>query len=254
MSEILKLIDVNKRFGGVITAENVCMEVEEGQIVGLIGPNGAGKTTLLNLISGILPVDSGTIEFLGQDITILPSHKRASMGIARTFQTPRLLQRSNIRENLLIADDLGKGRSFIESIFDQTSPNYLDELNKLTKVAGFKFYLEDPITSLTFGQRKLLEIIRSILTNPKLILVDEPAAGLNSAEIENAVKLLHLASKERGISIILIEHSMDMVMNICSKITVLNFGKVIGCGSPEEISNNEEVITAYLGRNRDVRD
>ena len=204
---ILKLMDVNKSFGGVIVAEHVELELLAGEIHGLIGPNGAGKTTMLNLISGIYEMDEGRIEFMGKDISRLPAHKRAHMGIGRTF---------------------------------------------LTQLAGFTFCLEDDISSLTFGQRKLLEIIRAILAEPKAILIDEPAAGLNGAEIQNEIQLLQWAAKERGMGILLIEHSMDMIMSVCQTITVLNFGRVIACGTPEEIAGNEEVIIAYLGRDEDA--
>ena len=189
MEKILKLNKVNKRFGGVVTALDVCMELEPGAIHGLIGPNGAGKTTLLNLISGIYEVDSGSITFMGRDITHMPSHERAHLGLGRTFQTPRFLERSNIEENLLVAADLGKRVPFWKSFISRKSLDFLDDLEHLTQLAGFSFCLEDEMDSLTFGQKKLLEIIRAILTHPKVILVDEPAAGLNNREIENAVKL-----------------------------------------------------------------
>lgn len=252
MEKILKLNKVNKRFGGVVTALDVCMELEPGAIHGLIGPNGAGKTTLLNLISGIYEVDSGSITFMGRDITHMPSHERAHLGLGRTFQTPRFLERSNIEENLLVAADLGKRVPFWKSFISRKSLDFLDDLEHLTQLAGFSFCLEDEMDSLTFGQKKLLEIIRAILTHPKVILVDEPAAGLNNREIENAVKLLEMTAQEMGIGIILIEHSMDMIMNVCQQITVLNFGEVIACGTPAQVSSNEDVITAYLGRERNV--
>lgn len=252
METILQLENVNKSFGGVVTARDVCMELQAGQIHGLIGPNGAGKTTLLNLISGIYDTDGGTIRFLGKEIAKMPSHDRAHLGLSRTFQTPRFLERSNIEENLLLATDLGKRESFFHSFLKPKNTDYLSDLQRLTEIAGFSFCLEDDMTSLTFGQKKLLEIIRAILTSPKAILVDEPAAGLNNKEIENAVALLKLAAEERGMGIILIEHSMDMIMNVCQRITVLNFGQVIACGTPQEVAGNEDVITAYLGRERDV--
>ncbi len=252
MENLLELKKVNKRFGGVITALDVDMTVKAGEIHGLIGPNGAGKTTLLNLISGITPVDSGSISFAGEDITEYPAHKRARMGIARTFQQPRFLERSDIEENMLLSNDVAKPMHFFRSFFSKKDNSYIQELDELTRVAGFGFGLQDDMSSLTYGQKKLLEIVRSMLTHPKVILVDEPAAGLNSVEIENAVKLLQIAAKERGIGIVLIEHAMDMIMNVCDNITVLNFGQVIACGVPDEVSANEEVIAAYLGREKNA--
>lgn len=252
MNELLRLTNVNKRFGGVVTAKDVCMSLKAGEIHGLIGPNGAGKTTLLNLISGITPADSGKIEFLGKDITNMPAHKRARLGMGRTFQSPRFLERSDIEENMLLATDLQTRKSFFHSFFSKKDASFTKDLNDLTGVAGFQFYLEDDMTSLTYGQKKLLEIIRSMLSAPKVILVDEPAAGLNSKEIENAVELLRIAAFQRNMGIILIEHSMEMIMKVCHNITVLNFGEVIATGTPKEIATNEKVIEAYLGRKQDA--
>lgn len=252
MEPILKLTDVNKSFGGVVVAEHVNLELMPAEIHGLIGPNGAGKTTLLNMISGIYDMDSGKIEFCGKDISHVPDYTRARLGIGRTFQTPRFLDKATIEDNLMVANDLAHRISPLKSFFSARDRSYLDKLNELTRLAGFTFHLEDGISSLTFGQRKLLEIIRALLTDPKVILVDEPAAGLNGAEILNVNKLLDYATKEMHIGVVLIEHSMDMIMSICDRITVLNFGRVIACGTADEISSNEDVITAYLGRDEDA--
>lgn len=252
MGPILKLTDVNKTFGGVVVADHVNLSLLPGEIHGLIGPNGAGKTTLLNLISGIYEMDSGNISFLGRDISNMPAHNRARLGVGRTFQTPRFLDKTDIEENLMIAHDLSHHVPFYKSFFSKKDRSYLKLLEQLTQIAGFTFNLEDDISSLTFGQRKLLEIIRSLLAQPKVMLIDEPAAGLNGAEIENEIKLLQWATKEMGIAILLIEHSMDMIMSVCQTITVLNFGCVIACGTPNDIASNEEVIAAYLGRDDDA--
>jgi ABC-type branched-subunit amino acid transport system ATPase component len=171
------------------------------------------------------------------------------MGIGRTFQTPRFLQRSNIRDNLLLGADLGSGYGYAASFFGLKVTGFEDYLIQLMDIAGFTFEWEDDISSLPYGQRKLLEIVRSLLGAPRVMLVDEPAAGLNNREIENAMALLDFAAKEKNIGILLIEHSMDMIMNICRDIVVINFGKVIAAGTPLEIQNNEDVIVAYLGRN-----
>lgn len=249
---ILELIDVNKAFGGVVVAEHVNLKLYPGEIHGLIGPNGAGKTTLLNLISGIYEMDSGRIELNGEDISNMPAHLRARKGIGRTFQMPRFLDKADIEENIRIADDLANPVSFLKSYFGKNDRSYVPRLNELTRIAGFTFNLEDDISSLTFGQRKMLEIIRAILANHKVLLVDEPAAGLNGAEIENETRLLKHAAENMNMGILLIEHSMDMIMNICSNITVINFGSVIGNGSPDEIAANQDVIEAYLGRSKDA--
>ena len=174
---LLEVRNVNKAFGGVVTGENVNMTVEAGQIRGLIGPNGAGKTTLLNLISGIYDVDSGQIIFNGQDVTKLPTHKRARMGIGRTFQSPRFMNRANIEDNLKVGTDLLNQFGYIQSFFGKKGHDFLADLNELMEIAGFTFDWEDQITALPYGQQKLLEIVRAMLARPKVILVDEPAGG-----------------------------------------------------------------------------
>ncbi|MGI6161587.1 MAG: ABC transporter ATP-binding protein [Christensenellales bacterium] len=247
---ILRLQNVCKNFGGVVAADEVSFSVEPGEIHGLIGPNGAGKTTLLNLISGIYEVDSGDIFFNEENITAIPDYKRARMGISRTFQSPRFLQRSNIRENLQIATDLKMQVGFFKSFLGRKDSEYERELKEMMEIAAFEIRPKDDTSSLSYGQRKLLEIVRAMLAHPKAMLVDEPAAGLNGSEQDKAMALLRLAAK-RDIGVILIEHSMDMIMNTCHNITVLNFGKVIAEGMPQEISRDPQVIEAYLGRSDD---
>jgi len=252
MNPILRLDGVSKRFGGVVAADDVTFSVMSGEVHGLIGPNGAGKSTMMNLISGIYTPDAGRIYLNEQDISSVPSHMRARMGIGRTFQTPRFLQRSNIRDNLLLGTDLGEQLGYLKSYFSKANKDFEHNLNELMELAKFSFNWDDDITALPYGKRKILEIVRSMLSNPKVMLVDEPAAGLNNKEIEHAMDLLNMAAKSRGIGVLLIEHSMDMIMNICQSIVVINFGKVIASGSPAEISSNEEVIEAYLGRSLDA--
>lgn len=251
MNEILKLEQVNKHFGGLHVTNDISFSVKTNQVTGLIGPNGAGKSTLMNIISGIYAQDSGKVIFDGRDISSVPPHKRSRMGIGRTFQTPRFLQRSNIRDNLLLGSDLSEQKGFVKSFFSRQNMNFEKELNRYLKVAGFEVELDSDITSLTYGQQKLLEIVRSLLAHPRMILIDEPAAGLNNAEIDDAMALINIAAHELGIGVLLIEHSMDMIMNICKEIVVINFGKMIAMGAPEEIASNEEVVTAYLGKDDD---
>ncbi len=249
---ILRLDGVSKRFGGVVAAHNVTFSVVPGEVHGLIGPNGAGKSTMMNLISGIYKPDAGTIYIDEKPMSAVPAHDRARLGLGRTFQTPRFLQRSSIRDNLLLGTDLADQYGYVRSYFGARNRGFEAELDKLMRIAEFSFDWDDDILSLPYGQRKILEIIRSLLGNPRVMLVDEPAAGLNNREIENAMALLNLAAKERNIGVLLIEHSMDMIMNICQRIVVLNFGVVIAQGTPAEIANNEDVIVAYLGRRRDA--
>lgn len=248
---LLEVRNVNKSFGGVVTAENVNMTVEAGQIRGLIGPNGAGKTTLLNLISGIYDVDSGSIFYKGKDITTMPSHKRARMGVGRTFQSPRFMNRASIEDNLKVGTDLLNQFGYVQSFFGKKGHDFMADLNELMEIAGFTFDWNDQITALPYGQQKLLEIVRAMLAKPSVILVDEPAAGLNKQEQERASALLRKAVGN-GVGVVLIEHSMDMVMSVCDRITVLNFGRVIAEGLPHEIANNKQVIEAYLGGDEDA--
>lgn len=252
MKPILRLDKVCKRFGGVVAAEDVTFSVKPGEVHGLIGPNGAGKSTLMNLISGIYTPDSGSIYLNEEDVTNVPSHMRARRGIGRTFQTPRFLQRSSIKDNLLLGTDLANQFGYFKSYFGKKGSNFENELADLMQHVDFTFDWEDDITALAYGQRKQLEIIRSMLAHPKIMLVDEPAAGLNNKEIDDVMNLLNVAAKDRGIGVLLIEHSMDMIMNICEEIVVLCFGKVIGQGTPAEVSSNEAVIEAYLGRDLDA--
>lgn len=247
MKPILSLDHVHKNFGGVVAAKDVTISVQPGAVHGLIGPNGAGKTTMMNIISGIYRPDSGKIYFDGQEITDTPDYKRARMGIGRTFQTPRFLQRSSIRDNLLLGTDLANQMGYLNSFFGKKGVDFEQELKELLEVARISFNWENDISALPFGKRKLLEIVRTMLSHPKIMLVDEPAAGLNNREIEDAMNLLNLAAKKRNIGVLLIEHSMDMIMDICSEIIVLCFGEVIAIGTPEEISVNPKVIEAYLG-------
>jgi ABC-type branched-subunit amino acid transport system ATPase component len=243
----LRVEDIGISFGGLKAVQQVSFAVEPGEIMGLIGPNGAGKTTTLNLISGLYTCDTGKV-FLGdEDVTKVTAYNRARKGLARTFQTPRFLTRSTIAENMKLGTDLADQMGFLNSFFGKKGVNFMDEVDELMEIAELKVDWNEDISSLAYGQMKRLEIIRGLLSHPKVMLVDEPAAGLNSKELEKSVALIRHAAK-KGVAIVLIEHKMDMIMNVCDHITVLNFGKMIAYGTPDEVSSNEEVIEAYLGR------
>ncbi len=234
-----------KRFGGVVAADQVSFTLTAGQIHGLIGPNGSGKTTALNLISGITAMDAGDVILDGVSITKDPCHTRARKGIARTFQHPRLLRRCDIETNLFLGIDLANMKDK-SALFGHKNGHQVEEL---LAAAGLSIRLNDSITCLSYGQQKLFEIVRALLSRPKVLLLDEPAAGLNAKEMERIEALVNIAIKNNA-AVLLVEHAMDLVMNLCHNLTVLNFGRVIAEGVPEEIQSNEAVIEAYLGRGR----
>ncbi|MCI8505796.1 MAG: ABC transporter ATP-binding protein [Lachnospiraceae bacterium] len=238
-SAVLKLDNVCKNFGGVTAADAICLELYRGEVFGLIGPNGAGKTTLLNLITGIYMPDKGTVILEDKNISRYPTYRRARAGIARTFQHPRLLGRCDIRTNIYMGVDLANKRK--KKAADEGALSFLMESAGLGQVD-----LKDTVDKLSYGQQKLLEIIRAILCEPGVMLLDEPAAGLNNKEMEYVGALIKIAV-EKNIAVLLIEHAMDFVMSICDRITVLNFGHQIMTGTPKEVQEDEEVIKAYLG-------
>lgn len=237
----LVLSGVSKNFGGVTAASEINLEIYGGEVLGLIGPNGAGKTTLINLITGVYKVDKGTIRFRDKDITDQPTFKRAINGIGRTFQHPHLLDRCDIYTNIIMGSDMAARRK------NGTKVNIASELPELLECAGLSSIdLNEPMSKLSYGQQKLLEVVRVLLSHPDVVLLDEPAAGLNNRETQYVTELIRYAVK-KNIGVLLIEHSMELVMSICDRITVLNFGHQIATGVPEEIQNNTEVIEAYLG-------
>lgn len=244
---VLSLINVSKRFGGVVAADQISFDLYGGEIFGLIGPNGAGKTTIINLITGIDTLDGGAIKFCGKNINRLSTYTRARMGIIRTFQHPRLLGRCDVRTNIAIGSDLAGKRGISGMNKDQKRMEMLLETAGLSGIDLF-----NSIEKLSYGQQKLLEVVRALLSYPAVILLDEPAAGLNRKEMGYIVNLINVAIEEE-VSVLLIEHTMDLVMSICHRLTVLNFGHQIASGVPKEIQENPAVINAYLGGSHNVK-
>jgi len=221
---------VTKYFGGLAALKDVDFEIEEGEIVGLIGPNGSGKTTLLNCISGVLIPTSGRIYFLGQDITGLKPHKICKLGMGRTFQIPRPFMNMTVLENTMVCTDGDRERA-LEAV---RHVNLEEKINVLAK-------------TLTFHERRRLEIARALAVNPKIILLDEVAAGLNPKEIVEFTGLIRKIRDELGITILWVEHVMKAIMTTAERIIVLNKGTKITEGTPKEVAENPEVIEAYLG-------
>ncbi len=235
---ILQVQGVTKRFGGLQALTQVTFDLPEGQILGLIGPNGAGKTTLFNVIDGVYKPEEGRIIFDGHDVTGKKPYHLARLGLARTHQIVRPLNELSVRENVMVGACFGHANANLKkaaAIADEVMEFVgLDE--KAEQLAG----------SLNVAQKKRLEMARAIASHPKLLLLDEVLAGLNPSEIAKMVETVK-AIRDRGITIIMIEHVMSAIMNVSDRILVLDFGKLIAEGTPEEIANNERVIQAYLG-------
>lgn len=235
MSTILSLDSVSKNFNGIKAVNNLSIDFEENGLYGLIGPNGAGKTTTFNMITGALNPTSGSIKFKGTDITALPSHRINRMGIGRTFQTVQPFDEMTVTENIRVGAHFNHPSGDVDSVVDE-SLEKVGLMDIADRLAG----------ELTIGQLKRLEIGRAISTDPELLLLDEPTSGLTPTESNEIVTLFDELLASIG-TIILIEHDMNVIMNISEHIYVLNKGTLIAEGSPDEVSNDEKVIEAYLG-------
>jgi branched-chain amino acid transport system ATP-binding protein len=249
----LQLKKLRKEFGGLVAVNDIDLDIEAGEIRGLIGPNGSGKTTLFNLISGFLPPTGGSVTWRGKNITGQPTHKIVWQGITRTFQLTKLLKDMTTLQNVVIACYLHSEMGFFERIFGAKSKGEAEDIIEkkaldLLKLAGIDNIKDELAGALPHGYQRALNIAMALATKPKLLLLDEPATGMNPVETEKLMRTIKLLRDEKGITIFLVEHDMKAVMANCDKITVMNFGVKIAEGSPEEVSRNEEVIEAYLGR------
>jgi branched-chain amino acid transport system ATP-binding protein len=253
---MLKFIQLSKNFGGLQVLQEVSFTVPQGGIFGLIGPNGAGKTTVFNLVTGLLCASSGSVEFNGQRLASVPPHRITKLGIARTFQNIRIFKEMTLLENVVVGmhDHLDYG--FAELLLNLPSFRRIEtrareralELLSWVRLDHKALMLAD---SLSYGEQRKLEFARALATEPKLLLLDEPVAGMNPSEkTELMTEILNI--KQRGFSIFLIEHDMRFVMGLCDRIAVLNFGRVIAEGAPDEIKNNPQVIEAYLGKEEEA--
>lgn len=250
---ILELSDINLSFGGVQALKNININIINKSITGIIGPNGAGKTTLFNIISGIYKPDTGQVTYKNINITRLKPHQITHLGIARTFQNLRLFNRSSVLENVMAAAQNSAFKySFIENMLHikrwNKSERDLKNLSyKFLKLVGLDKRADQNAGTLPYGLQRRLEIARALALKPELLLLDEPAAGMNTEEVIELNELITSIHKEFNLSIIIIEHHMDVIMRICPQIFCLNFGIEIARGTPDNIRSNREVLTAYLG-------
>ncbi|EOH86619.1 ABC transporter ATP-binding protein [Enterococcus pallens] len=253
---LLEIKDLTKNFGGLAAVSNVNMQLDNNQLIGLIGPNGAGKTTLFNLITGVYEPSEGDVllEDKGQAVRLngKKPYKIADLGLGRTFQNIRLFKDLTVLDNVLIAMNSKNSESFISSVF--RLPSFYKKEEELKKEAMELlaiFDLQDKADNLArnlpYGEQRRLEIVRALATHPKILFLDEPAAGMNPQETAELTELIRKVQKEFQITILLIEHDMSLVMEVCERIYVLEYGRVLAEGTPEEIKSNPEVIKAYLG-------
>ncbi len=253
MSEQHALLDANditKRFSGITALDRVNLDVAEHEIVGLIGPNGAGKTTFFNCLLGMLRPDDGEVIFAGQDITKLPVYKRSRLGFGRTFQRIELFSGLSVREHLLIAERVRRGDGRLWKDFlnlsgtrpeETAAADSTLELLELTDVA------EAPVESLSLGKGRLVELGRALMTEPKLLLLDEPSSGLDQVETRALTEVLRVVNRERGTAILLVEHDVEMVQSVAQRLYVLDFGVLIASGKTDDVLADKAVRAAYIG-------
>ena len=272
---------VTMQFGGVVAVNDLSMEVREGEIVAIIGPNGAGKTTAFNVITGVYAPTNGRVSFDGQCVVENYPHgkmkksylgangdmfheikeptpdKLTALGMARTFQNIRLWKSMTVFDNILIAKHMKRSSNLFSAAFRLNSAEearHRAEVMELLRVVGLEDEKDDLATSLPYGKQRRLEIARALATEPKLLLLDEPAAGMNPQETQELTQFIAQIRKDFNVTILLIEHHMDLVMDISDRIYVLDFGRLIAHGTPDEIQRNEKVIDAYLGVVEDAED
>lgn len=252
MAELLKVDNVSMVFGGLRAVSNLSMHIDEGELIGLIGPNGAGKTTAFNMITGVYTPTEGKVYFNGQQSSGKKSYQVTQMGMARTFQNIRLFSELSVIDNVKIAYNMHVTYNLADAIV--RDGKYLSEEDYITQKAMDLlkiFHLEqeahEVAKNLPYGKQRRLEIARALATEPKLLLLDEPAAGMNPQETKELMEMIRWIRKEFNLSILLIEHDMGLVMGVCERIYVLEYGMKIAEGTPEEIKHNTRVIEAYLG-------
>ncbi len=254
---LLETVGLSKSFGGLRAISNLDVDVEAGSIHGLIGPNGSGKSTFFNLVTGVYQPDPGSrIFFDGHDITKSPSHDIGARGIARTFQLLRLFSEMTVLQNLMVGYHTHVPYGFLSSLFNNSAVRRIDaettdEMMDLLEFIGLAEFANMPASELSGGQRRLLALGRAMAMRPRLLMLDEPAAGLSPVNVDHLLSIV-MALKERfGLTVLIVEHILKVVMETCDTVTVLDYGQKIGEGSPEEVKDDHAVIEAYLGQEMD---
>jgi branched-chain amino acid transport system ATP-binding protein len=252
MTPIIDITALTRRFGGLVAIDNVSTAIAPGEIRGIIGPNGAGKTTLLNMVSGHLRPSSGRILFAGREVTGLRADKLAAIGLRRTFQNVRLFGDMTVLGNVLVGLH-ANGHAGIVAALLRTGRQQREErsmmeagMQALERV-GLAAQANAIASSLAYGHRKVLEIARAMVASPKVLLLDEPAAGLNASEAAELIGVIRRINND-GVTVVIVEHHMEVIMTVCSRVTVINYGKHLAEGTPTEVQGNAQVIEAYLGR------
>jgi ABC-type branched-subunit amino acid transport system ATPase component len=255
--EVLRIEGVRKGFGGLLAVDSCSLSVQEGTIVGLIGPNGAGKSTLFDLISGFVSPDSGSIIFSGREIVSLPAHKIARLGLIRTFQIPRTLMRMTVLENMMLGGQNQVGENIFANIIrrGKVQAEEISIENKAVEILKFFDILrmkDEYAGSMSGGQKKMLEMARALMADPRLLLLDEPFAGVNPALSERLIEKIKLLRKN-GLTIMIIEHAIPYVLALSDELYVLNKGSILASGPPDEVISDSRVFEAYLGVGSDAQ-
>jgi branched-chain amino acid transport system ATP-binding protein len=249
---VLRAVDVTKRFGGCQAVDGVSLDVRPGSLTGIIGPNGAGKTTMFNVLAGFYPPTSGRVFLRGEDITDLPAHERSKLGLARTFQITRTLSRLTVAENLLLGprDQLGERALFAifaRPLVAEQEERIQEKVDAMLAAFGLAHLKDAYAGSLSGGQRKLLELARALMTDPSVVLLDEPVAGVAPPLAADLLDRMDRLRLEKGITFVLVEHDLDTVFSRCDPVVVLANGKKVCEGPPKEVQDNPRVLEAYLG-------
>jgi branched-chain amino acid transport system ATP-binding protein len=249
---ILEARGIHRRFGGVVAVKAASLTVNAGEIAGLIGPNGSGKSTMVNLITGELAVNGGSFVFCGKDITTMPPYQRARLGMARSFQMIRLFGSLSVEDNLLLGHHIHMRSSTLDTIMGRAGAREEEqrvraEARELLAWFELEQFAGRPVTALSIGQQRMVELARGLISKPKLFLLDEPAAGLSPPNVDRLIAIIRRMRDEFGMSILLVEHDMRVVRELCDQVAVLDSGEMIAQGSPEAVVNDPAVIEAYIG-------